>query len=349
MASSAVNIGELIRLARKAKNLRQVDLAHLIGLKSPVQIIQWEKNRHRPNSNNRGKLARALDISFEPTRRLAHEETNAVKTVKISERIRRARKRKKLSQTALGKQLRPPKTQGAIANWEKNGPPQNDELLAQLERILAIQLESSSANEEDQDQLEQVHNTNIRSESAPENAEEDKSMKSKILFEVKGCITVPCERRPGGWRFFPDGKPKKQFWKEHSHLGNQRGVFVFALKTGKAITPIYVGQAKKTFSQECFADGKMNKYKDGLCHHTQGRAVMFFIVHPSQRGQPNTKAIGEIEKRLIQLADMKNPNLTNTQHNRRKWSIQGITGDTGVGHHAKDLRIALGLAEKVEQ
>lgn len=356
MASSAVNIGELIRLARKAKNLRQADLAHRIGLKSPVQIIQWEKHGRRPNSNNQRKLERELDISFEPRHRLVHKGINVAKTSNSGELIRNARKQKRLNQMALGARFRPKMTQGTISNWENNGPPKNGDILKQLEHILGIRLKSSLGNEEDQDQSERALNASYPSETADENAEEADSVNSHTAFKVLGPIVIPCQHKGGGWALFDSKKAQNQFWKKDQHLRNLkngRGVYIYAIRTSEgATTPIYLGKATKGFAQECFNPANQTKYMNGLSKYREGTAVMFFIVHQSKRRQPNCKAIGEIEKRLIQLAEIKNPDLKNKQHRiNGKWSIEGIVGNKRGHrtHPAKVLRNVLGLAEEVEE
>lgn len=356
MATKAIDIGERIRSGRKAKGLTQADLAKRIGLKYPPPIIEWEKNRRRPNSNSRRKLASALDISFERTRRPSHKETNAARNVDIGRLIRRARKQKELTQTALGAQLRPRKTQGAIASWEKNGPPKDEDLLDQLERILGTRLNSSFDNKEDQDQPELARNTRNLSETEEEIKEEVEPVNSHTVFKILGPIPIPGQHKGGGWALFDDKKAQNQFWGKDQllrRLKNGRGVYIYAIETSNGITPIYVGKATKGggFSQECFTHSNQRKYLNGLAKYREGTTVMFFIVRQSKRGQPNLKAVNEIEVRLIQLAEIKNPDLKNDHHRfSKKWSIQGIIGSRREPqtNDSRVLRKALGLAEEAE-
>lgn len=56
-----MTLGEIIKNARKKKNLTQKELAQLIGAKSN-SISNWENNQNRPNGSTLLLLSRALDI-----------------------------------------------------------------------------------------------------------------------------------------------------------------------------------------------------------------------------------------------------------------------------------------------
>lgn len=344
MAVKGMNYGELIRNKRKAKGLTQLQLAHSIGLSSYVPISEYENNHRKPNKTTRRKLECALDISLEPTRRPAHKKTSATKTSPIGERIRRAREQKGLNQTTLGARLRPKVGQGTISNWEKKGPPEDEKLLEQLGRILGIRLESSSGNEEDQDQSQQALTPRIHSGTEKENAEKAGSASSHTVFKAWGPLVIPAQHKGGGWHLFDGKKEQNQFWKkdQHRELKKRRGVYIGAIKTSKGIIPLYVGKATKGFAQECFTDRNKLKYTNGLAPYKKedGTPVMLFTVHQKRQGQINSKAIAEIETRLIHLAEIKNPNLQNDKHRTKKWSIQGIIGI------AKTLRL---IAQKLSE
>lgn len=355
MRSNNYMYGELIRNARKEKGLTQADLARLIGLKSPVQIIQWEKHGRRPNSKNQMKLEQVLGISFHHAQRLIHNELSATKAFKSGELIRNARKQVRLNQTALGKRLRPKMTQGEISKLENNGLPISGEIFKQLEDILSIRLKGSFCNQEDQNQLDHLLDARHPSETADESAEEADSVNSHTVFKVLGPIEIPCQHKGGGWALFENKKDQSQFWEEGPHLHGLkkgRGVYIYAIQTSEGATiPVYVGKATKGFAQECFNHSNKNKYLNGLSKYREGTAVIFFIVHQSKRGHPNHKAIGKIEQRLIQLAEIRNPDLKNDHHRVKGWSIEGIIGNKR-GHQTRPataLRMALGLAEKVEE
>jgi len=86
-----------------------------------------------------------------------------------------------------------------------------------------------------------------------------------------------------------------------------------------------VGKATKKFRQETFNPSNRHKYHDGFSEYAKGRPLMFFVVHPDQRGKTNEKEIGRIEEFLIQAGIVKNPELQNVRGAQRpKWSIRGV-------------------------
>lgn len=142
-------------------------------------------------------------------------------------------------------------------------------------------------------------------------------------FEIHGPFELTYEKRKGGRTLVFDG-----FWSADSdvnYLSDERGCYVFAIRAGKGLNPIYVGQASKTFRQETFNPSNRHKYHDGFSEYAKGTPVMFFVVHPTQKGPTNAKQITEIEDFLIQAGVAKNPNLQNVRGAQRpKWSIRGV-------------------------
>jgi hypothetical protein len=64
--------------------------------------------------------------------------------------------------------------------------------------------------------------------------------------------------------------------------------------------------------------------------------VMFFVVHPDQKGKTNERQIEKIEQFLIQAGAAKNPGLQNVRGAYRpKWSIQGVVRSSGKGKRTK--------------
>lgn len=143
-------------------------------------------------------------------------------------------------------------------------------------------------------------------------------------FVVEGPFEVSYEQRPGGRTlFFAD------FWDEDysaSTLADCCGVYVFGVRTGRGITPIYVGKATRSFKQEVFNNSNRHKYQNGFSAYAKGTPVMYFVVHPrNQRGRNNHRQITRIEDFLIQAGSAKNPDLQNIQGRRRpRWSIKGV-------------------------
>jgi hypothetical protein len=142
-------------------------------------------------------------------------------------------------------------------------------------------------------------------------------------FEVHGPFEITYENRKGGRCLVFD-----DFWAQESdaqYLAKERGCYVFAIRTGGGLQPIYIGKATKTFKQETFNPSNRHKYHNGFSDYSRGTPLMFFIVHPAQKGPTNGKHISEIEDFLIQAAIVKNPNLQNVKGIQRpSWSIKGV-------------------------
>jgi hypothetical protein len=130
-------------------------------------------------------------------------------------------------------------------------------------------------------------------------------------FNVHGWFGIEYEKRKGGRTLVFDN-----FWSEGSkahYLADERGCYVFAIKTGRGLEPIYVGKATKTFKQETFNPANKHKYHDGFSEYAKGLPLMFFVVHPDQKGKTNKKQIEKIEQFLIQAGAAKNPELQNVE------------------------------------
>lgn len=156
------------------------------------------------------------------------------------------------------------------------------------------------------------------------------SCKETILttFSVHGPFELDFEKRPGGRTLTFDG-----FWSEGSdaaYLAGERGCYVFAIRN-RSLTPIYVGKATKTFKQETFNPTNKHKYNNGFSDYAKGTPLMFFVVHPTQKGKTNSKQIAQIEDFLIQAGVAKNPDIQNVKGaGQPAWSIKGVVrGATG--------------------
>ena len=154
-------------------------------------------------------------------------------------------------------------------------------------------------------------------------------------FDIAGPIEV---KMMGGRRSRLVGSDSlSSFFEDHPEIAKARGCYVFAVRAGRGITPIYVGKATKSFGQECFADHKLKHYNEGLLDYQKGSPVLFFVTEPISRGRTNAKAIDEIEKYLIVLAAAANENLRNNhKRSRERWGIRGLIrsgkGRTGEAH-----------------
>jgi hypothetical protein len=146
-------------------------------------------------------------------------------------------------------------------------------------------------------------------------------------FEVYGPHEIPYENARRGRRLF-----YSELWnqsEEHQWLCEERGVYVFCVRAGRGITPLYVGAATRCFGQECFNASNRHKYLDGLADYARGTPVMFFIVHPTQRGRTNVREILDMEDFFVQILLAKNPNLLNKRGTSGpSWAVAGVVGAT---------------------
>jgi len=143
-------------------------------------------------------------------------------------------------------------------------------------------------------------------------------------FTVRGPFVLKTITKASGARQID----VTNFWKNGkilSALRKRSGVYVFSVKPPrtKTYTPYYVGQAKNTFEQECFADRNLRKYESALNDYRKGAGVMFFLEHP--RTKVNEKQIKELEQYLIVLGYAVNEDIENDQNAKLpEWSIRGI-------------------------
>jgi len=142
-------------------------------------------------------------------------------------------------------------------------------------------------------------------------------------FSVKGPFEIPFYtgvrgrliRRAEGIEFFA----------RNASIRAQIGCYVFGMKAGRGITPVYAGKATKSFHKECFTSTKLNKYNQCLIDYARGTPIMFFVMLPIRRGPKNVKHISELERFLIQTGMAANPDLLNVQGTRSaEWGITGV-------------------------
>ena len=139
-----------------------------------------------------------------------------------------------------------------------------------------------------------------------------------------------------------------QCWSVGAALAKCAGCYVFGVRAGRGMTPLYVGKATKSFAQEAFAVDKLNKYHTGLSQYKKGTPVLFFLCPPpSKKGKTNLKHITALEKLLIQQGALANPHLINVHHNKiPKWGISGVLRSTTnkPSSPAKSFRDLMGFA-----
>ncbi len=152
-------------------------------------------------------------------------------------------------------------------------------------------------------------------------------------FIIHGPFEIDFEKRKGGRTL-----TFENFWNEDSdaaYLAGERGCYAFGLRSGPGLRPLYVGKATKTFKQETFNPSNRHKYHNGFSEFGKGTPVMYFVVHPKQKGKTNGRLIAEIEDFLIQAGVAKNPDIQNVKGTSEpKWSIKGAVR-SGAGKRTK--------------
>jgi hypothetical protein len=163
-------------------------------------------------------------------------------------------------------------------------------------------------------------------------------------FKVFGPFEIPCSGKHA--RYIQAGCPA--FWNSTtSHLANERGCYLFAIRAAKGFRPLYVGKTKKSFQKECFTYHKIaDHYTPALADTGKGTPVMFFVVLDKKKGPVNDRAISQVESFLIQNAVAKNSELSNVRGTKQEqWSITGVIrgGKGKCPKPAKSFRRAMGL------
>ena len=164
------------------------------------------------------------------------------------------------------------------------------------------------------------------------------------VFDVYGPFEVPhvIYRK----RRRVDTTSLRSFWLGTEGLGNQRGCYVYAFRSGAGYKPFYVGRATVNFRQECFTPHKLGHYNDALHGRPKARPWMFFVVLRSRRGKPNLTDIALAENFLIQAGLTRNQWLSNIKGTKQAgWSIQGVLrSKTGKpSSSAIDFRHLMGI------
>jgi hypothetical protein len=160
-------------------------------------------------------------------------------------------------------------------------------------------------------------------------------------FEISGPWTIPVVGD-----LIPKEK-QREFWDEVGEIADRRGCYVFSIRTGGGVVPIYVGRATNTFRQECFGDHKLaNHYYPALSGKV-GTPLMFFVHQITRK---NRSMIAKLEDFLIQIALDRNPclsNVTGRGEHRETFRIWGVhnTGPGKPSEAALLFRRVMGFAE----
>jgi hypothetical protein len=155
------------------------------------------------------------------------------------------------------------------------------------------------------------------------------------MFTIAGPFEIPVHQASAA-RIIR-GNEGNQFFANYKSHALRKGCYVYGVRAGKGITPLYAGLAKKSFEQECFEPHKLGKYNEGLADYNKGTPVMFFVLAPKgKKGRENLTHIKELEVFLIQTGVAANPDLLNVRGTKQQeWGIKGVLrtppGKPGLG------------------
>lgn len=146
--------------------------------------------------------------------------------------------------------------------------------------------------------------------------------------------------------------PFNQYWNEVEEaepgLSYANGCYIYAVRSsGGSPRPWYVGQAQRSFRQECFQPTKLLHYERVLKkHYSRGIPTLFFVARrvPSNKGFAkasvnNLSVIDQLEGMLIRMALKRNPELRNIR-GTSFWSNVCVPGimNSPKGSHSPATR-----------
>jgi hypothetical protein len=157
------------------------------------------------------------------------------------------------------------------------------------------------------------------------------------IFTIKGPRKVLFTKKRAARVILKDNI--NEFWEKNKDLGERRGCYVFGMRSGKGLTPAYVGKATKSFKGEVFSYHKLTRYHQVLADYQKGTPILFFVVAPQRRGAPNLKYVAQLEKFLIQVGVAANPYLLNERSTKpEEWGIAGVLR-SGKGKPSRSARL----------
>ena len=151
-------------------------------------------------------------------------------------------------------------------------------------------------------------------------------------------------------------KPLRDFWQTVRNLAvglpEASGCYIFGTQAARGTKPWYVGQAKKSFKNECFTDHKINKYNDVLDDRERGIPILFLLARMTPRGRFQTSLTpheaNKLEDLLIRDCLRINNDLSNSKGTAffREAVIPGLLNNPPgrPSESANALRCLLGLA-----
>ncbi len=154
-----------------------------------------------------------------------------------------------------------------------------------------------------------------------------------MRFSIHGPFDVPVRTNNGR---HVDNLALDDWWDDGTDLCSSQGCYVFAMRHGRGITPVYVGMtARQSFEGECFSPANRLKLGEILGQH--GTLVLFLIKEERTR-RSSPRAIRELEQYLIGVAADRNPNLLNLRGTTKpSWELDGIGPGRGSGRRPRPV------------
>jgi hypothetical protein len=81
----------------------------------------------------------------------------------------------------------------------------------------------------------------------------------------------------------------EKFWEENPECSEGLGCYIFGMRTGGGLIPIYVGKSSTGFRHECFQHHKLTHYNEAIASQ-KGTPIMFFVVKDSGSNAPALSA-----------------------------------------------------------
>ena len=165
-------------------------------------------------------------------------------------------------------------------------------------------------------------------------------------FKVIGPVEIPTTIKRAGVSII-EKENIESFISKNKNLMGQKGCYIFTIRVTSGVLPFYVGKATKSFGQEIFHSHKMEKYNSSLLEYAaKYKPQMFFLVYnKTTKGKDNLRAISELEKFLIQLAESRNPKLKNEKNlkEEEKFEIEGLKAQGKPSREISAFKKVIGI------
>lgn len=150
-----------------------------------------------------------------------------------------------------------------------------------------------------------------------------------IRFSLAGPFPIPfIKHSSSGLTKQISPEQVAEFWQGERVIpfADKQGCYIFALRNNKVCMPWYVGKTSSALSDEAFAHDKLTRFNTLMFKGKRGTPVVFFVTKAGKKEIISDKTILQLEKLLIHMAKVKNPDLLNIANtkNIEDWSIGGV-------------------------